>query len=134
MPTWDDEPFLHLGSSRSIRYGRQGTGGITATTTGLAGQRHARSAKTSGHAQSAALPAGQQERGSLASSGDGHARPPEGGKDIVPMQNGKRTKPVGSRAGCHGRRTDLFPAIGGQDQGLGPYREGSRPMRLVVIR
>jgi hypothetical protein len=52
----DDEPFLHLGSSRSI--GRQGTGGIIATTTGLAGRRHARSAKASGHVQPAALPAG----------------------------------------------------------------------------
>ena len=34
---WDDEPFLHL-SNKSIRYGRQGTGGIIAMATGLAGQ------------------------------------------------------------------------------------------------
>jgi len=62
VPTWDDEPFLHL-SSRSIRYGRHGTGGIIAMATGLAGQRHARPAKASSHAQPAALTAGQQERG-----------------------------------------------------------------------
>jgi hypothetical protein len=48
---------------RSIGYGRPGTGGITVVTTGLAGQQHARSAKASGHAQSAASPAGQQRAG-----------------------------------------------------------------------